>query len=239
MGQHHWREDRPVAVATVGRHATPEPALSVGAPRLVPHDAPPAGLGYPPPTSYRPHPITGVPTPPAAAPAVPPGGALGSVHHARGAGRSSARRPARISTRVPLTVAVAGAAVALIGTGSQLPGLVDAVTTTAASAPVAATPTSSNTPTDSAVVQQCATVVADALDDTVAALGRTPSTQWSALLAARGDSLAATYGETSREHRAYELGADDILTWLRADSAEDYGTVTTRVAGTVATACSA
>lgn len=236
MGLHHRREDDPatVALAPIGRQAhSAHPAHSRPRLRLVPHDAPPAGLGYPAPTAYRPDPVTGAPTPPRGtvsgsgsgsvpAPALPP----------------VRRRPAR--TGAPLAVAVAGAAVALVGMGSQLPGLVEAVTTSTASAPGAAsTPSAPDAAPAPAVAQQCATVVADALDDTVAALGRAPSSQWSGVLAAQGDDLAATYGDTSREHRAFERGADDILTWLREDSAEDYPAVTARVARTVASTCGA
>ncbi|MHC1560680.1 hypothetical protein ACR9E3_17115 [Actinomycetospora sp. C-140] len=197
--------------------------------RPVAFDAPPAGLGYPAPTAYRPHPVTGVPTPPAIpAPARTPA-----------APRRSARRSA--GTRAPLTVAVAGAAMALVGVGSQLPDLVHAVATTAASSPApAAAPSAPATPVNApAVARQCAAVVADALDDTVATLGRTPSSQWTGVLDARGDALAATYGETSPEHRAFERGADDILAWMRADTSEDYGAVTMRVARSVAATCGA
>jgi hypothetical protein len=215
MGQHHWHEDEPVTVALA-------PVA------LVAPDAPPAGLGYPAPTAYRPHPVTGVPTPPRAAVAAP----RATTHGRR-------RSP---GTRLPLTVAVAGAGIALLGMGSQLPGLVDAVTTTAASAPApASAPAATGTPASGApaVARQCATVVADALDDAVATLGRTPSAQWDTVLDARGDALAATYGDTSPEHRAFDSGADDILAWMRADSTEDYGSVTTRVARTVAQTCGA
>jgi hypothetical protein len=210
MGQHHWRDDSVVTVAVaptgpVGRHAAPDFPL-------VPRDAPPAGLGYPAPSAYRRDPVTGVPTPPWGA-SVP------------------RRRPAR--TGAPLAVAVTGAAVALIGVGAQLPGLVDAVTaTTASTAPTGA----QATPTP-AVAGQCATVVAGALDDTVTHLGRTPSGQWAQVVEAREQSLAATYGDASREQRAFADGADDILGWLREDAGEDYGDVTTRVAQSVAATC--
>ncbi|WP_116710724.1 hypothetical protein [Actinomycetospora cinnamomea] len=189
----------------VARHAVPDVPL-------VPHDAPPAGLGYPAPTSYRRDPVTGVPTPPW-------GAAL------------ARRRPAR--TGAPLAVAVAGAAVGLIGVGAQLPGLVDAVTATTAST----APTDAQAAPAPAVVGQCATVVAGALDDTVTELGRTPSGQWAQVVEAREQSLGATYGEASREQRAYAGGADDILGWLREDAPEDYGAVSTRVAQSVAATC--
>lgn len=218
MGQHHRREDTPVTPAVVPG-PVPAPAH-----RFVPHDAPPAGLGYPPPTAYRPHPVTGVPTPPRGTVAAHPA-------HPDRAVRTTPRT-ARPGTRGPLAVAVAGAAIALIGIGSQLPSLVDAVATTAASAP---SPTSA--PASPAVAHQCATVVADALDDTVTSLGRTPSDGWAGVVAARGDALAATYGATSPEHDAFVAGSDDILGWLRGGSTEDYGRVTTRVASTVATTC--
>lgn len=211
MGQHHRREGTLVTPAMV-----PAPAH-----RVVPHDAPPAGLGYPAPTAYRPHPVTGVPTPPHGAVAAHP------AHPAR-----AVRTSPRAGTRAPLAVAVAGAAIALIGIGSQLPSLVDAVSTTAASAP---SPVSA--PASPTVAHQCATVVADALDDTVTSLGQTPSDRWAGVVGARGDALAATYGATSPEHDAFVAGSDDILGWLRDGSTEDYGTVTTRVARTVATAC--
>lgn len=201
MGQHHRREDTLVTPAPL-----PAPAL-----RFVPQDAPPAGLGYPAPTAYRPHPVTGVPTPP----------------HGAVAARTTRVAP-RTGTRAPLVVAMAGAAIALIGIGSQLPSLVDAVASTAASAP---------SPASAPVSHQCANVVADALDDTVTSLGRTPSTQWAGVVDARGDEIAATYGATSPEHHAYAAGADDILGWLNDGSTEDYGVVTARVAQTVATTC--
>jgi hypothetical protein len=213
MGMHHRREDQTVTVvaAPAGRHAAPVMAAPF---HPVPHDAPPAGLGYPAPTAYRPHPVTGVPMPPhATAPA----------------------RPRRRATRGPLAVAVAGAAVGLIGTGAQLPGLVDAVTATTASTAPAPANAAGSTPAP-AVAGQCATVVADAIDDTVTALGGTPSGQWAQIADAREQSLAATYGDTSREQRAYAEGVDDILGWLR-DGTEDYGAVTARVAQTVATTC--
>jgi hypothetical protein len=217
MGMHHRREDHTVtaAVAPVGRHTAAPVMAAPAAPvfRPVPHDAPPAGLGYPAPTAYRPHPVTGVPTPP------------------RG---TAPARPRRRATRAPMAVAVAGAAVGLIGTGAQLPGLVDAVTaTTASTAPAPAAAGSAPAP---AVAGQCATVVADAIDDTVTALGGTPSGQWTQIVDARAQSLAATYGDTSREQRAYAEGVDDILGWLR-DGTEDYTAVTARVARTVATTC--
>ncbi|MDD7917711.1 hypothetical protein [Actinomycetospora callitridis] len=189
--------------------------------RFVPQDAPPAGLGYPAPTSYRPHPVTGVPTPPHGAVAARTVGAV-----------RTAPRTARPGTRAPLAVAVAGAAIALIGIGSQLPSLVDAVATTTASAPSPA-----SAPVSPTVAHQCATIVADALDDTVTSLGQTPSDGWAGVVDARGDALAATYGATSPEHDAFVAGSDDILGWLRDGSTEDYGTVTTRVAQTVATTC--
>ncbi len=211
MGQHHRREDTLVTPAMV-----PAPAH-----RFVPHDAPPAGLGYPEPTAYRPHPVTGVPTPPHGAVASRPVRAV-----------RTASRTARPGTRAPLAVAVAGAAIALIGIGSQLPSLVDAVSTTAASAPSPA-----SAPASPTVAHQCATVVADALDDTVTSLGQTPSDRWAGVVDARGETLAATYGATSPEHDAFVAGSDDILGWLRDGSTEDYGTVTTRVAQTVATTC--
>jgi len=212
MGQHHRRELTVVTPALV-----PAPGF-----RPVPHDAPPAGLGYPAPTAYRPHPVTGVPTPPHGAPA------------ARTT-RIAPRTASRAGTRAPLAVAVAGAAIALIGVGSQIPSLVDAVTTTAASAPGA--PGTTAAPATPAVAHQCATVVAVALDDTVSSLGRTPSSRWTGVVDARADAVAATYGAGSPEQRAYEAGADDILGWLNDGSTEDYGTVTSRVAQTVATAC--
>ncbi|HSK61882.1 MAG TPA: hypothetical protein VK935_22810, partial [Actinomycetospora sp.] len=136
----------------------------------------------------------------------------------------------------PMAVAVAGAAVALIGTGAQLPGLVDAVTATTASTAPAPANAAGNTPTP-AVAGQCATVVAGASDDTVTALGGTPSGQWAQIVDTRRQALAVTYGDTSREQRAYAEGVDDILGWLR-DGTEDYGAVTARVARTVATTCS-
>lgn len=215
MGQHHRREDTLVTPAVVPG-PVPAPAH-----RFVPHDAPPAGLGYPAPTAYRPHPVTGVPTPPHGAVAADPARAV-----------RTAPRTARPGTRAPLAVAVAGAAIALIGIGSQLPSLVDAVSTTAASAPSPA-----SAPVSPAVAHQCATVVADALDDTVTSLGQTPSDGWAGVVDARGEALAATYGATSPEHDAFVAGSDDILGWLRDGSTEDYGTVTTRVAQTVATTC--
>jgi len=215
MGQHHRREDTLVTPAVVPG-PVPAPAH-----RFVPQDAPPAGLGYPAPTAYRPHPLTGVPTPPHGAVAAHPARAV-----------RPAPRTGRAGTRAPLAVAVAGAAIALIGIGSQLPSLVDAVATTAASAPSPA-----SAPVSPTVAHQCATIVADALDDTVTSLGQTPSDGWAGVVDARGDALAATYGATSPEHDAFVAGSDDILGWLRDGSTEDYGTVTTRVARTVATTC--
>jgi hypothetical protein len=215
MGQHHRREDTLVTPAVV-----PGP-VAAPAHRFVPQDAPPAGLGYPAPTAYRPHPVTGVPTPPHGAVAAHP------VRAVRTTPRAS-----RAGTRAPLAVAVAGAAIALIGIGSQLPSLVDAVSSTAASAPSPA-----SAPVAPTVAHQCATVVADALDDTVTSLGRTPSGGWAGVVDARGGALAATYGATSPEHDAFVAGSDDILGWLRDGSTEDYGTVTTRVAQIVATTC--
>ena len=106
------------------------------------------------------------------------------------------------------------------------------MSTTAASAPSPA-----SAPVSPTVAHQCATVVADALDDTVTSLGQTPSDGWAGVVDARGDALAATYGATSPEHDAFVAGSDDILGWLRDGSTEDYGTVTTRVAQTVATTC--
>ena len=214
MGMHRRREGDAVAVAPRARCAPPAPRPVPAAFRLVPADAPPAGLGYPPPTAYRPDPVTGMPTPP------------------RGTAPAR-RRSAR--TGPPLALAVTGAAVALVGVGAQLPGLVDAVTTTTAS--TASTGASTTTAPAPAVAGQCARIVADALDDTVTTLGRTPSGQWAQVVDAREQSLAATYGDTSREHRAYADGVDDILGWLREDSAEDYGAVATRVARAVATTC--
>ncbi|MFC5141899.1 hypothetical protein ACFPK1_26945 [Actinomycetospora rhizophila] len=188
----------------------PAPAL-----RVAP-DAAPAGLGYPPPTAYRRDPVTGVPTPPRAVPAAAPAPAP--------------RRKA--GTRAPLAVAVAGAAVALVGMGAQIPGLVSAVSASAATAPAPA----AESP---AVVGQCATVVADAIDETVATLGRTPAGQWTGVVAAREGSLAATYGDSSPEQRAYAAGVDDVMDWLMTDpvAAENWDVVTTRVARTVATTC--
>ncbi|GAA4864768.1 hypothetical protein [Actinomycetospora straminea] len=213
MGQHHRRED----------HASSRPAVALLAParHTVPPDAPPAGLGYPPPTAYRPDPVTGIPTPPHAVPAAP-------------AVRAPRRR--RAATRAPLTVAVAGVAVALVGMGAQLPGLVDAVRTSTASAPG----TSAPTPAAPAVAGQCAHVVADAIDDTITTLGRTPSGQWAGVITGREDALAATYGEGSAEQRAYAAGVDDVVAWLRTDpvAAEDWNLVTDRVAGTIASTCS-
>jgi hypothetical protein len=215
MGQHHRREDTLVTPAVVPG-PVPTPAH-----RFVPQDAPPAGLGYPAPTAYRPHPVTGVPTPP-----------HGAVAARTVSAVRTAPRAARPGTRAPLAVAVAGAAIALIGIGSQLPSLVDAVATTTASAPSPA-----SAPVSPTVAHQCATIVADALDDTVTSLGQTPSDGWAGVVNARGDALAATYGATSPEHDAFVAGSDDILGWLRDGSTEDYGTVTTRVAQTVATTC--
>ncbi|MEJ2862345.1 hypothetical protein [Actinomycetospora flava] len=184
--------------------------------RVVPADAPPAGLGYPPPTAYRRDPVTGVPTPPRAMPSTPP--------------VAPAPRRRRAATRAPLAVAVAGAAMALVGMGAQIPGLVTAVSASAATAPAPAAPT---------VVGQCATVVADAIDETVVTLGRTPSGQWAGVVAAREGDLAATYGDSSPEQRAYAAGVDDVMDWLQTDpvAAEDWNLVTTRVARTVATTC--
>ncbi|MDD7940857.1 hypothetical protein PHK61_20755 [Actinomycetospora lutea] len=189
----------------------------------VPQDAPPAGLGYPPPTAYRRDPVTGVPTPPRAVPTAP----AATTHAAAG---PVPRR--RAGTRAPLAVAVAGAATALVGLGAQIPGLVDAVSASAATAPAPA----AGSP---AVAGQCATVVADAIDETVATLGRTPAGQWTGVVAAREESLAATYGDSSREQRAYAAGVDDVMDWLMTDpvAAEDWNLVTTRVARTVATTC--
>ena len=206
MGMHSRREDQAVTVTAAPVMAAPF--------RPVPHDAPPAGLGYPAPSAYRPHPVTGLPTPP------------------RG---TAPVRPRRRTTRAPLAVAVAGAAVALIGTGAQLPGLVDAVTATTASTAPAPANVGGTTPAP-AVAGQCATVVADAIDDTVTALGGTPSTQWAQIVDAREQALVATYGDTSREQRAYAEGVDDVLGWLR-DGSEDYSAVTARVAQTVAATC--
>lgn len=204
MGQHHRREDVVVTHAAV--------------PVLVPVDAPPAGLGYPPPTAYRRDPVTGVPTPPRAVPPVPP--------------VPAAPRRRRAATRAPLAVAVAGAAMALVGMGAQLPGLVDAVRASAATAPAPARGAPS-------VVGQCATVVADTIDETVVTLGRTPSGQWAGVVTTRQDGLAATYGDSSPEPRAYAAGVDDVMDWLQTDpvAAEDWNAVTTRVARTVATTC--
>ncbi|MEJ2888044.1 hypothetical protein [Actinomycetospora aeridis] len=211
MGQHH----RPAGHAPT---LPPAPAArSLAGP--VPHDAPPAGLGYPPPTAYRRDPVTGIPTPPHPTAAVAPA--------------APAPRRRRPATRAPLAVAVAGVAMALVGAGSQLPALVTAVSTSAASAPApAATPAP-------AVAGQCARVVADEIDDTVTTLGRTPAGQWADVVGARENSLAATYGDASAEQRAYAAGVDDVLDWLRTDptAAEDWNVVTNRVARTVATTC--
>ena len=214
MGLHHRREDQTV---------TEWPLV-----RLVPADAPPAGLGYPPPAAYRLHPVTGRPTPPRGsgpAPRTSPPGRPG-------------RRHVRAASSAPLAVAVAGAAVALVGAGAQLPGLVEAIgalpgTSAPAAAPAPATPGAS------AVARQCATVVADALDGTVTTLGRTPSTQWAGVVDARESALASTYGTGSPEHRAYADGVDDVLAWLREGSSEDWTVVTDRVARGVASTCSA
>jgi hypothetical protein len=207
MGQHHRREGPAVTHAAV-------PVLAPVA-RFVPADAPPAGLGYPPPTAYRRDPVTGIPTPPRAMPTAPP---------------APRRRPA---TRAPLTLAVAGIAVALVGAGSQLPALVTAVSTSSASAPAPATRQAP------AVAGQCARVAADAIDDTVTTLGRTPSGQWAAVVGNHEDALAATYGDSSAEQRAYAAGVDDVLDWLHTDpsAAEDWNVVTNRVARTVASTC--
>ncbi|GAA4914962.1 hypothetical protein EV188_111100 [Actinomycetospora succinea] len=207
MGQHHRREDGTVTHATV-------PVLAPAG-RFVAPDAPPAGLGYPPPTAYRRDPVTGVPTPPRAMPNVAP-----------------APRRRRTASRAPMAVAVAGAAMALVGMGSQIPGLVTAVSASAATAPAPA----QGTP---AVAGQCATVVADAIDETVVTLGRTPSGQWAGVVAAREGTLAATYGDSSPEQRAYTAGVDDVMDWLQTDpvAAESWDLVTTRVATTVATTC--
>ncbi|MDD7966758.1 hypothetical protein [Actinomycetospora lemnae] len=222
MGQHHRREDHASSRSAVALPA-PGHAGAGAAAHAVPHDAPPAGLGYPPPTAYRPDPVTGIPTPPHAVPAAP------AVRAVRAQGRR------RAATRAPLTVAVAGAAVALVGMGSQLPGLVDAVRTSAASAPG----TSAPTPASPAVAGQCAQVVADAIDDTITTLGRIPNGQWAGVVAGREDALAATYGEGSAEQRAYAEGVDDVVGWLHTDpvAAEDWNVVTHRVAGTVASTC--
>ncbi len=224
MGQHHRREDQLVTAAS----ALPRPPRTapptVVAPRhLVPQDAPPAGLGYPPPTSYRPHPVTGVPTPPRMVRLPVP----------------ASPTSARLRHRAPLAVAVLGAAVAVVGGVAQVPSLTAGLAAGGAaggagtsSSEVEATPAAGTS-----TARQCASVVADALDTTVTDLGRTGASQWASVVEDRESGLAATYGTGSPEYRAYVEGVDDIVGWLRDTTPEDYGVVTTRVARGVAATC--